>query len=210
MTPWIFWDNDGILVDTEHLYRQASREVLATRGLALDDALYAELFLKQNRGLLHFADRYQWTAEETAELRGRRNARYAELLAADARVLPGVRDVLAALAGRVRMAIVTSSRREHFDIIHARSGLLGYFEFVLADGDYAASKPDPAPYLAATARAGVPPDQCLVIEDSARGLAAALAAGLRCVVVPTHLTQGQSFDGAYRVLDDIRGVLELA
>jgi len=45
-----------------------------------------------------------------------------------------------------------------------------------------------------------------VIEDSARGLQAALAAGLRCIVVPNHFTRGSSFEGALAVLPDIRGV----
>lgn len=207
MAEVIFWDNDGVLVDTEHLYMQASRDILATRGLPLSEDQYIELFLRQNRGLLHFADEYRWSNEELVDMRTRRNALYADLLRDHSPVLPGVADTLAALAGRVRMAIVTSSRREHFDIIHAASGLLPYFEFVLADGDYTASKPDPAPYLAAVARADVDPARCLVVEDSERGLTSALGAGLRCVVVPSRLTRDQSFDGAYRVLDSVRDVL---
>jgi beta-phosphoglucomutase-like phosphatase (HAD superfamily) len=107
------------------------------------------------------------------------------------------------------MAIVTSSRREHFDIIHEASGLLKYFEFALTDGDYAASKPDPAPYLAAVARSGAQPARCLVVEDSERGLASAAAAGLACVVVPSRLTRGQVFAGALHVADDVRNVVRV-
>lgn len=206
MIQHLFWDNDGVLVDTEHLYLEASREALATRGIALTDDDYVELFLRRNRGLLHYADAHGWTVDETAALRARRNARYGDLLRTHAVVLPGVVDTLDMLHGRVRMAIVTSSRREHFDIIHAASGLLRYFDFVLADGDYSASKPDPAPYLAALARTGADPSSCLVVEDSERGLASARAAGLACVIVPSRLTRGGSFDGAWRVVDDVRAV----
>jgi HAD superfamily hydrolase (TIGR01509 family) len=206
MISAIFWDNDGVLVDTEHLYLAASRSVLAERGIALDDAHYIELVMRQNRGLLHFADVHGWGEEELQGLRARRNDRYAAMLASEPLVLDGVEPVLAALHGRVRMAIVTSSRRDHFEIIHARTGLLRYFDFVLADGDYAVSKPDPAPYLAAVARSGVDPASCLVVEDSERGLASALAAGLRCVIVPSRLTYGHRFDGAFRVLNGVRDV----
>jgi HAD superfamily hydrolase (TIGR01509 family) len=209
MLSHVFFDNDGVLVDTEHLYMEASRAVLSERGIDLPEVTYVDLFMRQNRGLLHFADEYRWSPDELTDMRARRNTLYAAMLAREPLVLDGVVETLDALLGRVRMAIVTSSRRDHFDIIHSRIGLLKYFDFVLTDGDYTASKPDPAPYLAAVARAGVAPSSCVVIEDSERGLVSACAAGLRCVVVPSRLTRGSSFDGAWRVLDDVRDVPQL-
>jgi HAD superfamily hydrolase (TIGR01509 family) len=205
----IFWDNDGVLVDTEHLYFKATQEILASRGVDLTPELYLQWFLQQNRGINHFADARGWSEDELKEIRRERGARYAELLHSESCVLPGVEEVLAALHGRCRMAIVTSARREHFDIIHAQSGLLKYFEFVLAAGDYSESKPHPAPYLKAVERAGIAKDNCLVIEDTERGLASAIAAGLKCVIVPSRLTAGRPFAGAHRVLKDIREVLLL-
>jgi len=206
MLSHVFFDNDGVLVDTEHLYMEASRAVLGERGIDLPEATYIELFMRQNRGLLHFADECGWSADELSDMRARRNGLYSTMLAREPLVLDGVVEALDALRGRARMAIVTSSRRDHFNIIHARTGLLTYFDFVLTDGDYAVSKPDPAPYLTAVKRAGVDPSSCVVIEDSERGLASACAAGLRCVIVPSRLTRGSRFDGAWRVIDDVRHV----
>lgn len=203
----VFWDNDGVLVDTEHLYMRATREVMVARGAGLSETEYIEWFLRQNRGILHFAELYGWSAAEVAVMRQARNDRYGELLRSEPLLIDGVDEVLSALHGRVRMAIVTSSRREHFDIIHAASGLLPYFDFVLADGDYAASKPHPAPYLAAIERTRLAPSDCLVVEDSERGLKSAVAAGLPCVVVPSRLTAGESFSGALRVLSNVREVI---
>lgn len=205
----IFWDNDGVLVDTEHLYFEATRDVLATRGIALTGDDYLELFLRQSKGILHYAERHGWTAAELEEIRTVRGAHYSELLRSRARVIDGVEEVLAALHGRIAMGIVTSTHRAHFDIIHEKSGLLKYFDFVLASGDYSESKPHPAPYLKALERTGAAPDACLVIEDSERGLASATAAGLRCVMVPSRLTAGRDFPGAHRVLTDIRELLTL-
>jgi beta-phosphoglucomutase-like phosphatase (HAD superfamily) len=104
------------------------------------------------------------------------------------------------------MGIVTSSEKEHFGLIHRNSGLLQYFDFVIASGDYANSKPHPDPYLEAVRRSGVAPENCLVVEDSRRGLAAAVAAGLRCVVIPSSLTRTSEFPGAHRILNHIREV----
>lgn len=206
MIQAIFWDNDGVLVDTEHLYFIATRDILAKRGIELTETQYLELFLQRSRGILHFADRYGWTEDELQRARRERSALYGALLRERARVIDGVEDVLARLHGRYTMGIVTSSQREHFDIVHATSGLLHYFDFVLASGDYSEPKPDPAPYLAAVARAGVEKEACLVIEDSERGLVAAQAAGLKCAVVPSRLTAGRPFAGAYKILSSVREV----
>ena len=209
MLKAILWDNDGVLVDTEHLYFLATRQTLATRGIEIDEAQYLELFLQQSRGILHFAHEYSWSEEDLERVRRERSALYGTLLRGQSRVIDGVEDVLAALHGRYAMGIVTSSQREHFDIIHAESGLLKYFDFVLTAGDYENPKPHPDPYLKAVERAGMAKDACVVVEDSERGLAAATAAGLKCVIVPSRLTAGRPFTGAYKVLGDIREILAL-
>jgi len=118
-------------------------------------------------------------------------------------MIPGVADIVPALARRYRLAIVTSSEPGPFARTHARTGLLEHFELVLAQGDYARAKPEPDPYLRAVERLGLEPDRCLVIEDSERGLRAAKAAGLRCWVIPSRLTAGGRFDAADAVLGDL-------
>ena len=209
MLKAILWDNDGVLVDTEHLYLAATREVLLRQGIPLSDEDYHDLFLTRSRGILHFAEVHGWPEATLETIRRERNARYAGLLREQSCVLDGVEHVLAALHGRYAMGIVTSAQREHFDIIHATSGLLRYFDFVLASGDYSEPKPHPAPYLKAMERAGVAPHECLVIEDSERGLASAHAAGLRCAVVPSRLTAGRPFAAAHCVLGNIRELLSV-
>ncbi len=119
----------------------------------------------------------------------------------DIPILDGVKDALGELRGKVAMAIVTSSRRVHFDAMHAGTGLIPYFDFVLVREDYTLSKPDPEPYLTAMKKSGFGPEECLVVEDSPRGLASALAAGIRCLVVPNELTKGNAFAGAWRILE---------
>lgn len=195
----LLWDNDGVLVDTEGLYFQATREALAAVGVELDEALYLQLFLREGRGAFHLARERGLDEARIAALRDARDARYAQLLATGSLVFPGVGDAVSALARQYRMAIVTSSLREHFQLIHRSSQLLQHFELVLTHGDYLRAKPAPDPYLAALARLGLPADACLVIEDSERGLRAACAAGLRCWVVPSRLARDGSFAAAERV-----------
>jgi HAD superfamily hydrolase (TIGR01509 family) len=199
----ILFDNDGVLVDTEHLYFRANQETLAGVGVQLDAAAYVELFLREGRGAWHLARERGLGPADIDALRAARDRRYAELVAHADIVIPGVADIVPALARRYRLAIVTSSEPEPFARTHARTGLLPHFELVLAQGDYARSKPEPDPYLRAVERLGIAGDRCLVIEDSERGLRAAKAAGLRCWVVPSPLTAGGCFDAADAVLDNL-------
>jgi HAD superfamily hydrolase (TIGR01509 family) len=195
----LLWDNDGVLVDTEGLYFKATREVLATVGVELDEALYLQLFLREGRGAFHLARERGLDEAEIDTLRNARDARYAQLLETGSLLFAGVEQAVSALARQYRMAIVTSSLREHFELIHRSTRLLHHFELVLTHGDYLHAKPDPDPYLTALARLGLRADACLVIEDSERGLRAARAAGLRCWVVPSPLARDGSFAGAERV-----------
>jgi HAD superfamily hydrolase (TIGR01509 family) len=202
----ILWDNDGVLVDTEHLYFEATRRVLATVGVALTEALFHDLFLVQNRGAWHLAEAAGVPEDALARLRADRDALYDALIERDGLVLPGVEAALAQLAPRFRMAIVTSSHQGPFDIVHRRTNLLRFFELVLTREHYQRSKPDPEPYLTALCRTGLSAGECLVIEDSERGLRAAKAAGIACWVIPTALTRGGDFRAADRVLGSVREV----
>jgi HAD superfamily hydrolase (TIGR01509 family) len=200
----IFWDNDGVLVDTEVLYYEANRQVLAGLGVALTVEMFRELYLKDTVGGWHLARGL--SAAEVEEKRLERNRVYSELLRTRSFAMPGAAEVLEALSGRLRMGVVTSSRRDHFDLIHARTGFGPFFEVVVSCDDVQKTKPDPEPYLRALALTGRRPAECVAIEDSERGLAAAKAAGLECWVIPTELSRDGDFDAADRMLSGITEV----
>jgi HAD superfamily hydrolase (TIGR01509 family) len=204
----IFWDNDGILVDTEHLYFEASRDALRQVDIDLSMEDFVCITLDRGQSPLVLAENRGHGPEKIENLRQFKNRRYSELLQKGAEPMDGVTEALAALHGRVNMAVVTSSRKDHFDLIHRNNGLLSYFDFILTREDYRHSKPAPEPYLKALAISGLPPEECLVIEDTQRGLQAALDAGLRCIVVPNRLAPENTYSGAYRILADLKQVRE--
>jgi HAD superfamily hydrolase (TIGR01509 family) len=203
----ILWDNDGVLVDTEGLYFRATQTVLATVGIHLTPEQFKEISLRRGESTFKLAAEAGIGADEIAHLRGERDRIYAEALAAaDSCVIDGAEEVLRSLHGRVRMGVVTSTRRKHFEIAHAKSGLTKYLNFVVTHEDYRHTKPHPEPYLTALARHGLQPDECVVVEDSERGLVAATAAGLPCLIVLSEWTKDGDFRGACRVLESIRDV----
>lgn len=206
----LLWDNDGVLVDTEHLFFRATSEIFGGSGIEVTRELYVDYAMRHGRSLFELMAARGVGEEEIRRIRSRRDDRYTQLLREGVEVMPGVRETLASLQGQLPMAIVTASGREHFELIHAGLGLLRHFEFVLADGDYARHKPEPDPYLAAARRLGLDPSDCIAVEDSERGLRAAVAAGMRCLVVPSGFSAGGDFSAADRVLDsasDIPNVL---
>ena len=205
----IFWDNDGVLVDTERLYFSATRQILSAVGVSLTKEMYVDLLLVQGKGAWHLAKEKGISEEGVERLRDERNALYGDLLLREQTVMDGAEEVLRALHGKYVMGIVTSSRKDHFELIHRSSGLLKYFDFILSGGDYARHKPHPEPYLAAVERSGFKKEECLAVEDSERGLASAKAAGIHCYVIPTELTHNGNFSGADKVLTSIKDILKI-
>jgi HAD superfamily hydrolase (TIGR01509 family) len=203
MIKAIFWDNDGVLVNTEHLYFLATQQTMATAGITLTRETFLEYFMVQGTGAWHLAEEKGLTPDEIERLRRERNRLYSQLLRQENTLIEGVHEVLAALHGKYLMGVVTTSRKDHFDLIHQRTEILKYFDFVLTANDYQKVKPDPEPYLRAIEKSGLPAEECLAVEDSERGLLSARSAGLKCIVVPSELTRAGKFVGAYKVLENL-------
>jgi HAD superfamily hydrolase (TIGR01509 family) len=203
----ILWDNDGVLVDTEGLYFRATQEVLRTVGVPLTADQFKEISLRRGESCLGLA---AGRGIEIEQLRAERDRRYAELLGSQSWAIDGAEEVLRTLHGQVRMGVVTSARKVHFETTHARTGLLRYLDFVLTREDYQHTKPHPEPYLTAMARHDLRPEDCLVVEDSERGLAATTTAGLPCLIVLSDWSRDADFSGAAQVLESIREVPGLA
>lgn len=204
----ILWDNDGVLVDTESLFYQANQRLFAEHDVDLTHQHFFDWFLLKNLGAWHILQDRGYSDHTIAELRDRRNHYYADLLQSSTELLiPAVKLAIESISDHMRMGIVTSSRRDHFDQIHTRlreqgHDLLPHFDFVVTESDYQESKPAPDPYLLGLQRINLDPAECVVIEDSPRGLRAALAAGLRCVVIRNAFCEGYDFPGAHEVLQD--------
>ncbi|MEM7392367.1 MAG: HAD family phosphatase [Verrucomicrobiota bacterium] len=205
----ILWDNDGILVDTEALYFKASAEVLASIGIELTHEQFVEISLRDGRSLFEPAIEAGHPLDKIEAWRAERNARYHRSLHEGIEPIEGVRETLAALHGRFRMCVVTSSQRDHFNTIHTGTDLLPFFDFIIALEDVRHTKPDPEPYRTAVERFGLDPRECLAVEDTQRGLVAARGAGVDCVVIPGPFSEGQSYEGATAVIERSRDLIPI-
>ena len=195
MKNYVLFDHDGVLVDTEFWYYKAGERALADIGLNLDKDQYLR---DMARGSGTWAPaRAAGVDEETiGRAREARNDYYREFLRTESIEIEGVIDALAELSRYVRMAIVTTSKRADFDVIHEKRQIRQFMDFVLVREDYKLAKPHPEPYLTGLERFGAAKEETLVVEDSSRGLRSAVAAGIDCAVVYNDFTKAQDFSQA--------------
>jgi beta-phosphoglucomutase-like phosphatase (HAD superfamily) len=115
----ILWDNDGVLVDTEGLYFRATHEVLRSVDVSITADQFKEVSLRRGESCFILAAEHGVTDDEIARLRAERDRMYTRLLGSQSWAIDGAEEVLRALHGRVRMGVVTSARRVHFEAAHA-------------------------------------------------------------------------------------------
>ncbi len=199
MKKYIFFDHDGVLVDTEFWYYMAGQRALADLGVTLDKEQYVR-DMSLGLGTWAQAKAAGIDDETISKQRKVRDVYYREYLRTEAIEIDGVVDTLAELSKYVRMAIVTTSKRADFEIIHEQRQIRQFMDFVLVREDYELAKPHPEPYLTGLKRFGATKEETLVVEDSSRGLNSAVAAGIDCVVVDNDFTKAQDFSQAtYRI-----------
>jgi HAD superfamily hydrolase (TIGR01509 family) len=120
---------------------------------------------------------------------------------------PGIRRIIADIhdAG-IRLAVASTSHASAVDAVLWT--LLGaeaveWFDMILAGDVVPRKKPDPAIYTLASEKLGLPPGECVVIEDSGIGCEAAVSAGMKCLITTNHYTSGENFKGADLVVDSL-------
>lgn len=178
----ILFDFDGVLVDSEPTRFQAGALALAEIGVPLTWELFATYWLGRTDAVGLEAILGPLFEPEGAGVIARRNARYEGLLAG-VPLFPDAVRLLDRLPPMLPLAIASGSRRMEVEAILDRVGLSQRFQALVAAGEYARAKPFPDPFLQAALALGVPAEDCLVIEDSPAGVAAARAAGMAVIAV---------------------------
>jgi len=201
------FDCDGLLADTETPDYDAWREIYAEQGLVLPVETWA-----QNIGTAKGQSLPDWHAPLAAAMglgydrdatRARRQTFYQ---AAIGRLtsMPGVLAVLDALdEAQIPCAVASNSDRGWVDRVLEITGLTSRFRAIATADEVEHPKPAPDVYLLAAERLGVPPERCAAFEDSPRGLAAAHAAGMFTVAVPTALTRHFAFEQAHHIVESL-------
>jgi HAD superfamily hydrolase (TIGR01509 family) len=209
----VIFDMDGLLFDSESVYRDAMLATAAEMGFELPDHLFRRLVGVPWAGNVtmlveHYGDGFDHEAFRIEATR-----KFHVVADAEICLKTGVLEILDHLdAVDLPRAICTSSLHRTVQHHLGQHGLIDRFHGLVALGDYARGKPAPDPFLAAAQRLDVAPGDCLALEDSHNGVRAAHAAGMMTIMVPDLLDPTEEMQTLCvriaRDLHEVRGLLE--
>lgn len=206
----VVFDFDGLLVNSEPLHYRALRESLLPEGIAIDEEEYAREYLAYtDREAIRLAlERHgdSCDLERVDRLAQRKAGLFAALLP-EVPFFSGAKELVRELAAGLPLAIASGALHGEIEAALSGGGIREAFSAIVGADDVAHGKPDPEPFRAAAmmlrwAVPGLRPGECLAIEDSMPGIAAALAAGMRVVAV-TNSYPAEKLGAAHCVVESL-------
>ncbi len=183
MITVVIFDLDGLLIDSQPLQYQSYKEVFAQHG----HTLHSKDWLQW---IHHGVNQKMWIEQNNLDLdheviHAQKRKRYAELIDEKMELKPGAHQCITLLRrSGYRLCVASASSLDSVKRIIQKFNLEPEFEYLLSDQDVKMPKPHPHIFLEAARLMGVPPEECVVIEDSLAGFKAAKSAGMKCIICP--------------------------
>jgi HAD superfamily hydrolase (TIGR01509 family) len=176
----IVFDMDGVLIDSEELHAHAKRTAFAHARIALTHADLRAYVGRSDAVMIdEIAARYELTNHQRSTVLDEKTRIY-EQEEQQIKTVPGAIEFVRWAAQHYRLALATSATPRNRSATLERLGIASLFEVVVDLGDVSEPKPSPEVYLLASARLGLPPSRCMVVEDALTGVLSAKRA--RCCV----------------------------
>jgi mannitol-1-/sugar-/sorbitol-6-/2-deoxyglucose-6-phosphatase len=207
MLKAVIFDMDGLLVDSEPLWRQAEQAVFPRVGIQLTEAMCMQTMgTRVDEVVRHWFEVKPWTGPSLEEVAEQIVTTVAELVQREGRPMDGVEYLLEFFAARgFRLALASSSSMQLIDAVVDKLGIRSCFEALLSAENEPYGKPHPGVFLAAAEKLSIQPPACLVFEDSFAGLIAGLSARMKVVIVPAdHHFEERRFQAAHLKLRSLR------
>ena len=186
----LIFDCDGVVVDSNRLHVETWRETAAAHGYPMADPEHIGKCGLRTIAVIRDLLRWPVDEEEAVRLGEEKESRYRECIRAGGiEPIAGVRETLEkAAALGLPCALGSSAPRENARLCLESLGLAPFFKAVVTGEDVERGKPHPDIFLAAARKLGVPPEECLVIEDAPAGVEAAHRARMRAIALLTSHT----------------------
>jgi HAD superfamily hydrolase (TIGR01509 family) len=211
MNKLAIFDMDGLLVDSEPLHMKAWSKAFLNQGLDLSREDYITDMVQGGKNLHeHLKTRalvQECNLEKVVETMGTEKwNHYADLIVAELELKEGARELLECLSGKLKMVVASSSRKASLDLIVDKFGIRKYFDEIISDSGLENRKPHPEIFLRAATAVSVEPRDCVVLEDAEKGLKAAKAAGMKCIICLDEISKDGDFSNANLIVKSLNEV----
>lgn len=185
----VLFDMDGVIIDSEPLWSDAEKQLLARRNLPYSPSLKTAMMGRDARGAVGYLIEHYSLTESLGELIEERNQLIAELFKEHLKAIPGALDLVrSVIAAGILTGLVSSSPKPLVELALEKLVTTGLFDLTLSGDQVVRGKPAPDIYITAAEKLGVKPEYCLVIEDAPHGVAAAKDAGMCCLAISTSVS----------------------
>ena len=188
----VIFDMDGLLIDSEPLWREAEVAVFGSVGLRLSDAMcHQTTGLRVDEAVRYWHARHPWEGPGCSEVAAQVLDTAQGLIIQRGALMEGARATIEAVhAQDAKLAIASSSPMRLINVVVEKFSIGGYFSVLHSAEHEPAGKPDPAVYKTTMSLLGAEARECVAIEDSVSGVRAAKAAGARVIAVPAPCNVG--------------------
>jgi HAD superfamily hydrolase (TIGR01509 family) len=184
MIDAVVFDLDGLLLDSEQVWDDVREQLVRERGGTWSDTAQADMMGMSSPEWSRYMHDTLGLRESPDEINDEVVRRMLERYRARLPLLPGALEAVRRLAAKWPLGLASSSNREVIEAFLDAARVRDLFAATVSSEEVARGKPAPDVFLEAARRLGVPPQRCAAIEDSANGLRAARAAGMRVVAIP--------------------------
>ncbi len=210
----VIFDMDGVLIDSEPLWKIAMDTVFSELGSTLQKSDFQKTVGLRIDEVIHFWNLHEsWGIVNEEAIQEKIISKMEDLIAANAKPLTGVLETLTFLKSKgLKIGLATSSSSRLIRIVLKELVISDFFDFTHSAETEDYGKPHPAVYLTVAKKLAIHPTKCLVIEDSFNGVISGLAAKMKVVCIPekTHFPNPKlaladfQFESMRDLLEEIR------
>ena len=205
----VLFDMDGVIVDTEPLHRKAYFKMFDDLAIEVSEDLYTSFTGASTKKVCTTIIENFQLQRNHEDLSAIKRVYFKDYFYNDAdfNLIPGVKKLIENYyENGVKLVLASSASMVTIDMVFEKFGLEKYFIGKISGADLKESKPHPEIFLLAAKIANEPKKNCLVIEDSTNGIAAAHAAGIFCAAYKSEHSSGQNYEKANLVISDFEEI----